>query len=120
MNPEVKHARAVSILARLKSGLEVGSEDVGAMFGATGAVASAWEQGAAEVPDLIFARMIAAESAFNRLAEIFRPERLPQVIRRRAPVFDNERALDWILDGRIAEVAQRYDSGLAFLQKKAS
>ncbi len=120
MNPEIKGVRAASILARLKAGLDVGSEDVGAMFGATGDIARAWELGTEEVPDLIFARVIAAESAFNRLAEIFRPERLPQVIRRRAPVFDNERALDWILDGRIAEVAERYDSGLAFLQKEAS
>ncbi len=118
MLPEVKRARAMSILGRLKTGLDLGYEDLGVMFGVSGGTARAWQSGAEEVPETTFARMIAAESALNRLAELFRPERLPQVIRRRAPVFDNERALDWILDGRIAEVARRYDNGLAFLLQK--
>ncbi len=120
MHSGAKRERACSIFERLQSGLDISFEDVATMFGATGEEARGWRDGSEEIPEITFARMIAAENALDRLAQVFRPERLPQVIRRRAPVFENERALDWILDGRIAEVAQRYDEGLAFLSKKSA
>ncbi len=118
MERETKCRRASAIFSRFRSSLDIGYEDLGTMFGVAGRTARAWHEGREEVPDTVFARMIAAESALNRLAQVFRPDRLPEVIRRRAPAFDEERALDWILDGRIAEVADRYDTGLAFLVKK--
>jgi hypothetical protein len=118
MEREAKIRRASAILSRFRSSLDIGYEDVGTMFGVPGQTARAWHEGKEEVPETVFARMIAAESALNRLVQVFRPDRLGEVIRRRAPAFDNERALDWILDGRIAEVAARYDAGLSFLVKK--
>ena len=57
-----------------------------------------------------------ASSAVMRLAAIFRPERLPQVIRRKAALFGGESALDWILRGQIHEVADRYETTLAYQQ----
>jgi len=48
------------------------------------------------------------------MLEIFRPERLFQVVRRKADLFDGESALEWILRGRVAEVADRYELALSY------
>ena len=45
---------------------------------------------------------------------VFGPERLPQVIRREAELFDGNPAVNWIVSGRITEVAKRYESVLAY------
>jgi hypothetical protein len=55
-----------------------------------------------------------AGAALGRLLRMFRPETLPQVIRRPAVLFDGKRALDWVLDGRIQEAADRYDAALSY------
>lgn len=49
-----------------------------------------------------------ASVALDLLLDIIEPEHLADVIRRPALVFDNRSALDLILEGRIAEVAQSY------------
>jgi transcriptional regulator with XRE-family HTH domain len=103
----------------LRDNLDLSREDLGTMFGVTGETWRAWEEGAAEIPETTFAKIVAAGAALERMLWLFRPERLPQVIRRRADAFNGERALDWILDGRIAEVAERYDSGLSYLSRTA-
>jgi len=73
-----------------------------------------WERGHGEVPAARRAELLLADKALDRLLELFRPERLPQVIRRKADLFDKEQALDWILRGRIADVADRYDAALSY------
>ncbi len=40
--------------------------------------------------------------------------RLPQVIRRPVDIFDGHSALEWILLGRIEEVAKRYEVAFAY------
>ncbi len=119
MQAGVKQARAAAILRDLMRCLDISREDAATMFGVTGEIAAGWESGETEVPEIVFARMISASHALGRLREIFRPDRLPQLIRRRADAFGAERALAWILDGRIAEVAEAYDSGLSYLPKSA-
>ena len=114
-----KQQKATAILHRLRTCLDLSQEDLGTMFGATGEDVRAWESGAAEIPELTFARLVSADGALDRMLWLFRPDRLPQVIRRRAEAFDGERALEWILDGRIAEVAERYDSGLSYQRRTA-
>jgi transcriptional regulator with XRE-family HTH domain len=109
-----KHQKASGILGRLRICLDLSQEDLGTMLGTTGEGVRAWESGEAEIPEMTFARLVTADNALERMLWLFRPDRLPQVIRRRADAFDGERALEWILDGRIAEVADRYDSGLSF------
>ena len=59
-------------------------------------------------------KLQAASAALSRLPAIFPPERLPQVIRREAELFDGKPAVDWIVRGRIADVAERYESALAY------
>ncbi len=114
-----KHQKASAILDRLRTCLDLSQEDLGTMFGVTGEDVRAWESGGAEIPEITFARLISAGTALDRMLWLFRPDRLPQVIRRRAEAFNGERALEWILDGRIAEVADRYDSGLSYQRRTA-
>ncbi len=119
MNRAEKHRQARAILERLRVSLGLSQEDLGTMFEVDGATARAWEQGEAEVPETAFAKLISANTALEHMLWIFRSDRLPQVIRRRADAFHGERALEWILDGRIAEVADRYDAGLSYLRRTA-
>lgn len=119
MQSETKREYCLAILRQIREYLDVSVEDVGTMFGLTGETVREWQGGTAEIPDKTVGQMVAAGNSLNQLLGIFRPERLPQVIRRRADAFDGERALDWILDGRIAEVAERYDQGLSYLKRTA-
>ena len=114
-----KQEKSQRILQQLRKCFDLSQEDLGTMFGVTGEVLTSWENGTVEVPETALAKLISADSALDRMLWFFRPDRLPQVIRRRADAFDGERALDWILDGRIAEVSDRYYNGLAYLRQPA-
>ncbi len=114
-----KRRKGLPILIEIQRALDLSCSDLGMAFGTTGEAVRGWESDSTEIPDVTLARIVAAHGAVRSLEETFRPERLPQVIRRRAPVFNGERALDWILDGRIAEVAERYQRGLSYLGRTA-
>lgn len=102
------------VIEMLVSCLSLSQDELGRMLGVTGETVRRWKKGAVGIPESRLAELTAAESALNRLLRMFRPERLSQVIRRKADLFEGKRALDWILDGRMAEVADRYESALAF------
>lgn len=102
------------ILRRLMTSLDLSQDEVGRMFGVAGETVRRWEHGSTPVPAKRLAALTSAEAALDQLAELFQPERLPLVIRRSAQLFDGESALDWILRGRIQEVADRYDRVLSY------
>lgn len=105
---------ASHVLALLMSNLELSFDQLGSMFGVTGEIARRWSQGSHSVPSGRVRQLAAAQAALDRLLNVFRPEALPEVIRRRMELFDGETALDWILRGRIDEVADRYESTLSY------
>lgn len=72
------------------------------------------ESGRTTIPTESLAQLRAASTALSKLLSIFRPERLPQIIRRDAELFDGKPAVEWIVSGRITEVAERYESILAY------
>jgi hypothetical protein len=104
----------VRALGRLITGLDLSFDEVGRMLGVSGETARRWERGLVPIPAARLALLTSAASALDRLLTLFRPERLPAAIRRSAPIFDGERALDWILRGRIQEVAEQYDRALSY------
>ncbi len=114
-----KYDRGLRVLQQLQINLGLSREDLGTMLGLTGESVRGWETRSEDIPDAVFGRLVAAQSALDQLLGVFLPERLPMVIRRRAAAFNGERALDWILDGRIAEVADIYDRGLSYLKPAA-
>lgn len=95
------------------SHLDLSFDQLGRMLGVTGETVRRWSQGSHPVPSGRLGQLAAAQAALERLLSIFRPEALPGMIRRKAELFDGETALDWILDGRIDEVADRYESTLS-------
>lgn len=111
-DPEVELGREA--IERLMDCLRLSQDQLGRLLGVTGETVRRWKAGATGIPLSRVAELTAAEAALNRLLRIFRPERLPLVIRRKADVFGGEAALAWILDGRIAEVADRYELSLAY------
>lgn len=109
-----REAEGRRVLHRLMSTLDLSRDEAGRMFGVTGETVRRWERGMVEIPARQMAVLTAADGALSRLLELFLPERLPLAIRRPAEAFGGEHALDWILRGRIAEVADRYDRALLY------
>jgi hypothetical protein len=102
------------ILGRLMTGLSIGQDETGRMFGVSGETIRRWNRGKVRIPNARMAALVASEAALERLESLFLPDRLSQVIRRPAALFDGERALDLILRGRIADAAARYEAALAY------
>jgi hypothetical protein len=106
--------RARTTLHRLMSHLDLSYDDVGRMFSVAGETARRWTNGASTPASEVLARIGTAEAALGDLLQSFTSEALPAVVRRPAALFDGERALDWILRGRLEEVAARYDRALRY------
>ncbi|HZU27244.1 MAG TPA: helix-turn-helix transcriptional regulator [Bryobacteraceae bacterium] len=94
--------------------LDVTREELASMLRVPEKAVEDWESGRATIPKNNLDQLQHAGTALTKLLSIFRPERLPQVIRRKASLFDGQRAIDWIVHGRISEVAERYESALAY------
>jgi transcriptional regulator with XRE-family HTH domain len=109
-----RQASGREMLRRLMTYLGLSFDDVGRMVGVSGETVRRWERGVSRVPAEAFAALELTDSALTRLMELFLPQRLPEVVRRKADLFAGSRALDWILQGRIAEVADRYERALSY------
>lgn len=101
-------------IRELMARLGLSNENLSAMFGVPSATIADWEAGRKRIPRARLSRILSAASALHRMLGVFRPERLPEVIRRKAELFGGDSALDWILRGRIDEVANRYDAAFAY------
>jgi transcriptional regulator with XRE-family HTH domain len=111
---QARGARGQAVLARLMGGLGLSYDEAGNILGVSGETIRRWAHGKIAVPAPQQAKLDSADAAFTRLAALFRPERLPEAIRRPADLFDGERALDWIRRGRIADVVDRYEMALSY------
>lgn len=114
MARDLEVGRARATLRSLMTHLQVGQDELGRLFGVSGETVRRWERGAVEIPSQRQAAIFAVETSLRRLLEIFRPERLPVVVRREAEIFDGETALEWILRGRIADVVERYETAFLY------
>jgi DNA-binding transcriptional regulator YiaG len=101
-------------LDRLMLRLSLSQDEAARMLGVSGETVRRWQRGAVKIPLSRAAQLLSMGEALQRLLALFQPARLPLTIRRQAELFDGERALDWILRGRIAEVAGRYEIALAY------
>lgn len=106
--------RGRDILRRLMAQLALSYDQLGRAFGVSGETIRRWERGSHEIPADRMAVLVETEAALRRLVSLFKPERLPHVLRRKAALFGEESGLDWIFRGRMAEVAERYEAALAY------
>lgn len=96
------------------SGLGLSYTQAGQLLGVSADTVRRWHRGATAISTERLATLAEVEDAIGRLTAMFLPERLPQVIRREADLFNGEAALAWILQGRIGEVADRYEGLLGY------
>ena len=101
--------RGLDVLTRLANNLKLSFDDIGRILKVSGETVRRWARGAVNIPHGHLATLDLLGQALDRLETMFLPDRLPQVIRRPADLFDGERAVDWILRGRIRDVADRYE-----------
>lgn len=101
-------------LDRLMLRLGLSQDEAARMLGVSGETVRRWQRGAVKIPMPRAAQLLSMGEALDRLLALFQPERLPLAIRRPAELFDGERALDWILRGRIADAAGRYEIALSY------
>lgn len=106
--------RGRDILRRLMAQLSLSYDQLGRAFGVSGETIRRWERGSHDIPADRMTTLVEAEAALRRLLNIFKPERLPHVLRRKATLFGDESGLDLIFRGRMAEVADRYEVALAY------
>src|SRR5437667_255605 len=107
-------ARGRQAIRRLLTTLRLSYDDTGRMLGTSGETVRRWATGQAGLSAEKLALLDIATQALGRLQRLFRPDRLPEVVRRPAESFGGQRALDWILQGRIREVADSYEQELAY------
>lgn len=103
-----------TMLSQVRQHLRLSYDHLGQMFGVSGETARRWEQGKSQVPAKGESQVLKTYAALKRMLTLFVPQRLPGVVRREAEVFDGETALNWILRGKIDEVADRYEATLAY------
>ena len=109
-----RDARGRGMFRRLMTYLGLSFDDIGRILGVSGETVRRWERGVSRVPTEVVAALEVADSALTRLVALFLPQRLREVVRRKSDLFDGGRALDWILQGRIGEVAERYEEVLSY------
>lgn len=109
-----KESDGREILRRLMTYLDLSFDHVGRMLDVSGETVRRWERGVSRIPTEALATLELADSALDRLVTLFLPQRLPEVMRRKADLFDGGRPLDWILRGRVADVADRYELALTY------
>jgi len=102
------------LIRELLQRLDVSYNELGRILDVSGETVRRWEKGAFSVPSQKRALLERAGSSLQRLLRLFIPVSLASVIRRPAKLFGGESALDWIRSGRIAEVADRYESNFAY------
>jgi transcriptional regulator with XRE-family HTH domain len=107
-------AQGRQALRQLLSRLDLSNEDVAGMLGVSADTVQKWESARSAIPVQMRARLSRANSALNRMLAIFRPERLPHVVRQDVELFKGQSAHDWIVQGRIQEVAELYETAFAY------
>lgn len=102
------------VIQEVRRGWELSYGDLARLFGVSDETARRWAQGLSEPSPRALPVLRELHDASRRLARFFRPERIAEVLRRPAELFDGETALEWILRARIRDVADRYDMLLSY------
>ncbi len=111
---ELTEDRSSATIRRLMTTLRLSHDEVGRMFRVNGETVRRWEKKLVRITLDKAAALKSADAALARLTGILLPDALPSAIRRPAELFGGRRALDWILEGRIPEVVERYELALTY------
>jgi len=106
--------RGRKVITRLMAALRLSFDELGRMLNVSGETVRRWTRGIVSIPEQKLAQLDTAGQALGRLLRFIRPDRLSEVVRRPADAFGGQAALQRILEGRIAEVADHYERELAY------
>jgi len=111
---EERQEDGLAVLRRLKSELDVSFDYLGSILDVNGETVRRWILARIPIPSERLATISKAGSTYGRIRSHFRPARIAMVVRRPADIFDGDNALNWILRGRMEDVADRYEEHLRF------
>ncbi len=109
LRTEEHQREGLEALIDMRTSLDLDSAQLGRLLEVSEDRVRSWEEEEETLPGETAARLSVILDSMRRLRSMFLPERLPQVVRRPAELFGDDSALEWILQGRIREVADRYD-----------
>ncbi len=107
-------ATQVEMIRELLEVLAIDEAQAARMLGIRPDAVEGYLAGRATIPSSVQTRVEENHAALGRLLRIFRRDRLAEVLRRRAPSFGDQTALDIVLGGRIGEVADIYERALTY------
>jgi transcriptional regulator with XRE-family HTH domain len=107
-------AEARSILVRLRDDLGLMNPEIARLVDVKEREVDEWFNGINPLPPSTVGQLLPLKPSLDTLTQLFTRERLPRVLRRRAPLFDGNSAVDLILRGDLAVVAERYDRALQY------
>ncbi len=102
------------VAERLSVSLGLTPSELGQMLKVSEQTVQSWMRGEGSVSLDTLQMLRAASASLDSLEQMFLPDRLPEVIRRPAEIFDGERAVDLVLRGAIGEVVTRYGNLLMY------
>jgi transcriptional regulator with XRE-family HTH domain len=105
---------AREILERFARTLAMENSDLASMLDVTEAEVESWRSRDSLIPLFVIARTKAFAYGLEVLARLFAADRLPDVVRRPAALFDGRAAIDLIRQGDVESVAEKYDHALQF------
>ena len=94
--------------------LRITLEEAGQILGVSAGTIESWLNNQLPIPPEFLGRIKSTDASLSRVQDLIKKASLADVIRRPAEVFGGQTALDWILAGRIKDVADAYDEGLYF------
>lgn len=103
----------VADLVRIKDIRALSPDEVARLMAVDSKVALAWLAGG-EIPLLYTVQLDKMLESLDRLVQMFEPKRLPEMLRRPAPVFADRAAIEIILQGGIEYVADAYERLLTY------
>lgn len=101
-------------IERLAKSLDLSYDQLGQMLGVSGESVRRWQVGKIAIPAERCARIAELGAAVTRLSALIKADRLAEAVRRPAALFEGDRALDWILRGKLPEVVDRYELALLY------
>lgn len=99
---------------RLRALLGITLEQASRIYRVPTSTLVSWLDNQTPIPPECLALISQTDASLKVIDDLFEEARLPDLVRRPAEVFGGQSALDWILGGRIREVADTYDEALYF------
>lgn len=105
----ITESEAKVAIERLRALLDITLEEASRIYCVSRDTLVSWLNDQAPIPPASLELISQTDASLRRISGIIREANLPALVNRPALIFRGTNALDWILKGRIADVADIYD-----------